>query len=80
MNLSFIAEVWDLLNYYVDVNDRPAAATTLVDFLVDNNYSVDEIKSAFVGEKEVLKSLAAFDSDDVDYIDDEDDIDEDNDW
>jgi len=83
MNMNFISEIWDLLNYYVDVNDRYAAATTLVDFLIDNNYSAEEIKTAFSGEKEVLKALEAFGDDEYDYSDDEDDVygtDEDNDW
>jgi hypothetical protein len=82
MNLSFVAEVWDLLNYYVDSNDRSAAATTLVDFLVDNNYDAEEIKAAFVGERDIIRALEAYD-DEYDEDDEDDDIyddDEDNDW
>lgn len=83
MNLSFVSEVWDLLNYYIDSNERSAAATTLVDFLIDNNYSAEEIKSAFAGEKDIIKALEAYDDDFDDYEDDEDeydDDDEDRDW
>lgn len=76
MNLSLISEIWDLLAYYIDSNDRSAAATTMVDFLIDNDYSAKEIKSAFVGEKEVLKALEAYD--DAEYSDDEDEYDEDD--
>jgi hypothetical protein len=81
MNLSFIAEIWDLLNYYVDSNDRSAAATTLVDFLVDNNYDADEIKAAFAGERDIIRALEAYDDqeyDDDDYEDEDDE--EDRDW
>jgi hypothetical protein len=80
MNLSFIAEVWDLLNYYVDSNDRSAAATTLVDFLVDNNYNVDEIKTAFVGERDIIRALEAYDDEDYDDDYDDEEEDEDQDW
>lgn len=82
MNLSLISEIWDLLAYYIDSNDRSAAATTMVDFLIDNDYSAEEIKSAFVGEKQVLKALEAYDDDIDDYDDyeDDDDEDEDRDW
>lgn len=80
MNLNLISEVWDLLAYYIDSNDRSSAAITLVDFLVDNDYSAEEIKSAFAGEKHIIKALEAYD-DDIDYDDDEyDDEDEDRDW
>lgn len=79
MNLDFIAEVWDLMNYYIDSHSRSAAATTLVDFLIDNNYTADEIKAAFVGEKAILKALEAYDDDDYsddEYDDDEEDADD----
>lgn len=79
MNLSLVSEVWNLLAYYIDSNDRAAAATTLVDLLVDNNYTADEIRAEFAGEKEVLKALAAYDADDADY-EEYDEDEEDRDW
>lgn len=79
MNLNLISEVWDLLAYYIDSNDRSSAATTLVDFLVDNDYSAEEIKSAFAGEKEVIKALEAYD-DELDEFEYDDDSDDDEDW
>jgi hypothetical protein len=82
MNLTFVAEVWDLMAYYIDTNDRLAAATTLVDLLIDNNHNASEIRAAFVGEKEVLRALEAYDDsyDDDTYDDDDIDDEGDNDW
>jgi hypothetical protein len=85
MNLTFVAEVWDSMASYIDTNDRLAAATTLVDLLVDNNYNPSEIRAAFVGEKEVLRALEAYDDsfgfEDDTYDDDiYDDDERDDDW
>lgn len=83
MNLDIIADIYDVLQYHIEQSDRKNAATDLVDFLINNNYDVEEIKQAFSGEKSVLKALEAYTDSLEDYEDDsydEDEDDYDNDW
>jgi len=83
MSLPIIAEVWDLMSYYIEEVDRLPAAITLVNVLIDNDYSASDIKDTFIGEKEVTRALKAYiDSDEEeDEEDDEDDDDDDeNNW
>lgn len=84
MNLDIIAEVFDVLSFHIEQNDRKTAATDLVDFLINNNFDVDEIKHAFSGQKVVIKALEAYtDSLEDSYEEDsyeEDEDSYDNDW
>ena len=78
MSLDTIAEVWDALREHIDLSERDNAADTLVNFLIDNNYEIDDIKDAFK-DKDITKALKGyaeehFPEDDDDY--DEEDLDE----
>ena len=59
MSLNVIAEVWEVLREHVDFNDRDDAADSLVNFLMDNNYEVDDIKDAFK-DKDITKALKGY--------------------
>ena len=82
MNLDFIAEVWDALRHHMDMNERKDAADTLINLLVDNNYEIDDIKTSFRGEKEILAALKVYadshEIEDEEY--EEEDEDNDDDW
>ena len=54
MSLSIVSEVWEALREHIDFNDRVEAADTLVNYLMDNNYEVDDIKDAFK-DKDITK-------------------------
>jgi hypothetical protein len=73
MSLDIIAEVWDALREHVDLNDRGNAADTLVNFLIDNNYEIDDIKDAFK-DKDITKALKGYD--DEHFPDEDDDYEE----
>jgi len=78
MSLDTIAEVWDALREHIDLSERDDAADTLVNFLIDNNYEIDDIKDAFK-DKDITKALKGytdehFPEEDDDY--DEEDLDE----
>jgi len=74
MSLDIIAEVWEALRDHVDLSERNAAADTLVNFLIDNNYEIDEIKDAFK-DKDITKALKGYAEEhfieDDEYDDDE---------
>ena len=59
MSLSIVSEVWEVLREHIDFNDRAEAADTLVNYLMDNNYEVDDIKDEFK-DKEITKALKGY--------------------
>ena len=81
MSLSLVSEVWEALQSHIDFNERSDAADTLVTYLIENNYEVDDIKDAF-NDKVITKALKGYAEEhfqEDDYEDYEEDIDED-DW
>ena len=80
MSLAMIAEVWEALSTHIDFNERSDAADTLVNYLIDNNHEIDDIKDAFK-DKEITKALKGyaeehFQEDDYEEYDDDEDHDE----
>ena len=59
MSLSIVSEVWEALREHIDFNDRVEAADTLVNYLMDNNYEVDDIKDEFK-DKDITKALKGY--------------------
>jgi hypothetical protein len=59
MSLSIVSEVWEALREHIDFNDRSDAADTLVNYLMDNNYEVDDIKNEFK-DKDITKALKGY--------------------
>jgi hypothetical protein len=59
MSLDTIAEVWDALREHIDLSERNAAADTLVNFLIDNNYEIEDIKDAFK-DKDITSALKGY--------------------
>jgi hypothetical protein len=59
MSLELVTEVWEVLREHVDFNDRSDAADSLVNFLMDSNYEVEDIKEAFK-DKDITKALKGY--------------------
>ena len=59
MSLGLISEVWEALREHIDLNERSTAADTLVHFLIDNNYEIDDIKEEF-RDKDITKALKGY--------------------
>ena len=81
MSLSLVSEIWEALQTHIDFNERSDAADTLVTYLIENNYEVDDIKDAF-SDKVINKALKGYAEEhfqEDDYEDYEEDIDTD-DW
>ncbi len=81
MSLDVISEVWDALREHIDLSERDDAADTLVNFLIDNNYEIDDIKDAFK-DKDITKALKGYAEEhfqEDDYEEYDEDIDTD-DW
>ena len=81
MSLSIVSEVWEVLREHVDFNDRSEAADSLVNYLMDNNYEVEDIKDEFK-DKDITKALKGYAEQhfqEEEYEDHEDE-DQDDDW
>lgn len=59
MSLDVISEVWEALREHIDLSERNDAADTLVNFLIDSNYEIDDIKEAFK-DKDITKALKGY--------------------
>jgi len=76
MSLNLLSEVWEVLREHIDLNDRGDATDSLVAYLIENNYEVEDIKDAF-RDKDINKSLKDyadehFQTDEEDDYEDED--------
>ena len=81
MSIEVAAELWGELRRYVNTVDRDEAAESVVSVLVDNDYDADEIRTAFKGDSDIKKALAAYlGNTDVEEEDDVEDDDYDHDW
>ena len=82
MSLTVITEVWDALRDYIDMSERGEAADTLVNYLMDSNYEVEDIKDAFK-DKDITKALKGYAEQhfqEEEYEDEDQDEDTDEDW
>lgn len=86
MSEALAAEIWGELKRYVNTVDRAEAAETLIQILMDNDSDVDDIRSAFTGDRDIKAALTSYLDNDKDYVvedeeeDDYDDENEDEDW
>ena len=81
MNLGSVSEVWEVLREHIDMNDRLEAAESLVTYLIENNFDIEEIKDEF-RDKDITKALkeyaaAHFQEEDYEEYEDED---QDEEW
>ena len=81
MSLDTVSEVWEVLREHIDLNDRTEAADSLVSYLIENNYEVDDIKDTF-RDKDITKALKDyadehFQEEDYEEYEDED---QEEDW
>jgi hypothetical protein len=79
MSLDFVAEVWEVLASHIDFNDRTAAADSLVNLLIENDFEASDIKEAFRGEKEVITALKEYTDQIEEEYEEYDDTDSDDD-
>jgi hypothetical protein len=87
MSEAIAAEIWGELKRYVNTVDRAEAAETLIQILMDNDSDVDDIRTAFSGDRDIKTALTTYLDNDKDYVEEdeeeeEDDTDynEDDDW
>ena len=75
-------EVWQEVKRYIQQVDRGDAAEALVNVLIDNDVSAEEIRDTFKGDTEVKRALQSYlddHADDEEEYDDDDDYDDEDD-
>jgi hypothetical protein len=81
MTETIASEIWGELKRYVNTVDRAEAAETLVNILIDNDISADDIKSAFKSDSDIKKALASYlHSHEEEYDEEEEEYDEEDDY
>lgn len=91
MSVELASEIWSQLKRHISTIDRDDAAEELVALLVDHDYSAEDIREEFPGDKHVKNALAHYlsvqndddydgDYDDDDYSDPDDDDEDDEDY
>jgi len=79
MSEALAAEIWGELKRYVNTVDRAEAAETLIQVLMDNDSDVDDIRSAFTGDRDIKAALTSYLDNDKDYVEEDEEEDEEDD-
>jgi hypothetical protein len=83
MSIELIADVWALLKEDIDYITRRDSADSLINLLIDNDFSPTEIKQAFRRDSEMLAALKDYNEshqdDEEEYEEEEEEYNEDED-
>lgn len=80
MAVELVADLWREIKRYVSPVDRGEAADTVVNFLIDNDYSADEIRNEFKGDGDIKRALQSYLDDTEEDLEEEDDDPYDDSW
>lgn len=80
MDHNLVSVIWDEIKRYINTVDRGEAAENLVGILIDNDVDAEDIRQAFVGDKDIKAALSQYLSTDNDDLDDDPDHDDSDDW
>jgi hypothetical protein len=69
MSLNVVTELWAAMKPLFATSDRPEAAETFVNVLIENDFDPKELKKAFKKDGNIINALGIHD--DVDDTDDE---------
>ena len=68
MSEHLAAELWGELKRYVNTVDRAEAAETVIQILMDNDSDVDDIRSAFSGDRDIKAALTSYLDNVIDFF------------
>jgi hypothetical protein len=74
MSLDIVTDLWAAMKPLFAPSDRPEAAETFVNVLIENDFDPKEIKKAFKKDGNIINALGIHD--DVGYTEDEEDEEE----
>jgi hypothetical protein len=74
MSLELVTEIWAAMKPVFVMSDRPEAAETFVNVLIDNDFDPKDLKRAFKKDGNIINALGLHDDvSDVDEDEDEED-------
>jgi hypothetical protein len=74
MSLELVTEIWAAMKPLFATSDRPEAADTFVNVLIDNDFDPKDLKRAFKKDGNIINALGLHDDvSDVDEDEDEED-------
>ena len=74
MSLELVTEIWAAMKPLFVMSDRPEAAETFVNVLIDNDFDPRDLKRAFKKDGNIINALGLHD--DVSDVEEEEDDDE----
>lgn len=88
MSLELVTEIWAAMKPLFVTSDRPEAAETFVNVLIDNDFDPRDLKKAFKKDGNIINALGLHDDvgdieeeeDDEDGYEDYDDDEDDDDY
>jgi hypothetical protein len=87
MTIEVIAEIWSMSKDSIMSTDRDSIAENMVGILIDNDFSPNEIRTAFRGDLDVMTALktyindsGALEDDEAEYEEYEESYDDDDDY
>jgi hypothetical protein len=60
MAVELTNDLWQELKRYISTPDRSEAADTVVNLLIDNDFSAEEIRDAFKGDSDIKRALQSY--------------------
>ena len=76
MSLELVTEIWAAMKPLFATSDRPEAADTFVNVLIDNDFDPKDLKRAFKKDGNIINALGLHDDDVSDVEEDEDEEDD----
>jgi hypothetical protein len=73
MSLELVTEIWAAMKPLFVTSDRPEAADTFVNVLIDNDFDPKDLKRAFKKDGNIINALGLYDVSDVEEEDEEED-------
>lgn len=87
MSIEVVAELWNAIKVDLEYNSVGNAADSLVNVLIDHDFTPADIKAEFRRDKDVMEALESYiddhpedEEDDADYDEEEDEEDSDADY
>lgn len=80
MPLELVDTIWNELKRFIPETDISEAAEIIVSSMIDHDYDIDDIRSAFRGDKEIKAALEAYSDTEEDIEEEYDDYEEDEDY
>ena len=71
MSIDFVNEIWQELKRHISTADRAEAVDSMINILIDNDHSPEQIRDAFKNDADAKRALTNYLADQEDDSDEE---------